>query len=80
MRVYAITYDLYEPQGGAFKYADKPVKENQVIYYNRFERDEFIKRFQVLTSTEKEMYIDNVRCYFGELKEIENMDDVINAI
>lgn len=80
-RLYIIKYKFYESQGGAFKYAPSPVYEERMLFFKKEERDEWIKEYLRLISPEKEMYIEDVVCYYVvQFHLIEDMDAVINAI
>ena len=81
MRVYAITYDIYDSNGGAFKYATpRPTCENKIEFYSKAQRRAFINRYLYLTDSVMDLYIGNVKCYFSEMEEIKDMSQIINAI
>lgn len=69
-RVYLIKYKIYDACGGGFKYALNPSYKEDRIYFSRNERDKFISKYISLKQKDKELYIDNVECYFAELKLI----------
>lgn len=82
-RLYIITYRLYEPNGGSFRYAANPSYVDQVLYYNKSERGEFIAKYNHLKEKEQnDIYIDNIKCmYVDTFNDItDKMDDIINAI
>ena len=79
MRIYAIKYKLYHSNNGCFKYAFNPSFEYKTELFLRNERDRFIERYQKLVKG-SDFYYDDIKCFVGELKEIEDMDSVINAI
>lgn len=81
-RVYLIKYKIYNACGGSFKYAMNPQYEERKEYFSRLERDEFIKKYIHLKEKDKEMYIDNIECYFAELKSISDyeMKSIIERI
>jgi hypothetical protein len=80
MRVYGLRYKIYDAYGGSFKYATNPKYEIVTRYFDKFERDLFIKEYLRLSSTDSELYISNLECFYGELRKINDMDAVINAI
>lgn len=80
MRVYAITFDVYDSNGGAFKYTDAPTCENKIEFYSKAQRGAFINRYLYLTDSIMDLYIGNVKCYFSEMEEITDMSKIINAI
>ena len=80
MRVYAITFDVYDSNGGAFKYATTPTCENKIEFYSKAQRSAFINRYLYLTDSIMDLYIGNVKCYFSEMEEITDMSKIINAI
>ncbi len=78
-RIYVIKYKLYKGFSG--KYELNPESEIITLYYDKFQRDEFIKKYLKLTSSvKKDIYYDNVKCYTALLEEIEDMESIINAI
>lgn len=80
MRVYAITYDIYDSNGGAFKYATTTTCENKIEFYSKAQRGAFINRYLYLTDSIMDLYIGAVKCYFSEMEEITDMSKIINAI
>ncbi len=81
MRVYCLKYKVYHANGGGFKYASNPSYDEQVIFYKRDERDQFIKDYKrVSDPTKKGFYYDDIECLVGELNEIKDMQPVIDAI
>jgi len=80
MRVYILTYKLYLPKGGSFKYAANPEYEEVVLHYSKEERTAFIKKYQ-WAKTKENFEIDDIRCYFADADEITpHMDEIIKAI
>lgn len=79
-RVYAIEFNLYESKGGSFKYAFNPKYERKIEYFDKTERDKFINRYLSLIEPNKDLYIDNIKCYVADLNPIEDMESVINAV
>ena len=79
-RVYVIEYDIYESSGGSFKYAANPKKEKVTVFFPKTERDRFIQQYLELTKSEKDLYIDNIKCYTAILEEITNMKNIIDAV
>jgi len=78
-RIYVIEYDFYIGVGG--KYSDPPKCEKNVCYFDKFQRDEFLKKYLSLKNSKTYgINIDNIKCYTAILEEIENMDKVINSI
>ena len=80
-RLYIIKYKIYEAQGGSFKYATNPKYEERILVYKKEDRDEWIKKYLSLTSPEKELYIEDVVCYYTDtFNKIKDMNAVINAV
>lgn len=79
-RIYIITYDFFLPQGGVFKYATKPEKEERISYFAKENRDDFIKEYKRLTDPDRDLYIDNVQCFYATPTKIDNMEIIINAL
>lgn len=79
-RIYVIEFDLFLPAGGVFKYAIEPKSEHRVEYFGVRERDNFIERYEYLSSSENSLYYDNIICYTAILEVIPNMEDIIKAI
>jgi hypothetical protein len=79
VRVYILTYKLYLPCGGSFKYASKPQYERVTLFYRRRERDEFIRKYE--WAKEKTIEISDIQCFFADAQEItDSMGEIINAI
>ena len=79
MRIYAIKYKLYHSNSGGFKYALNPSFEYKTELYLKNERDKFIERYQKLMKG-SDFYYGDIKCFVGELEEIDDMDSVINAV
>lgn len=78
MRVYAISYRIYYANGGAFKYAENPKYENRLVFYSFDERQKWIQDY---TSYKNDtMVFDKVKTFAGDIKEVEDMAKVIEAI
>lgn len=69
-RVYLIKYKIYDSNGGSFKYSLNPSYKEERLYFSRNERDKFISKYISLKQKDKELYINDVECYFAELKLI----------
>ena len=76
MRIYAITGTMYIGISG--KYDLNPKKENFCYLYKKRERERFIEDY--LRFKKDDINYDNIKCYYAEMKEIEDMEKVINAI
>jgi len=74
-RVYVIKYNFYSSMSG--KYGDVSGEE-RVEYFDKFERDKFIKRYQELN--QEGVHFDNIKCFYANLHEILDMSKVIEAI
>ena len=81
-RLYVIEYRLYMPNGGAYKYAGNPTFEERQSVYTNAQRDEFIAEYNRITSLDKEIYIDNVKCYVSTgIEDITGrMSEIIDAV
>lgn len=77
-RIYSITYNIYNPCGGVYKYALTPEFQKRTICFTQEQRDEFIKEYQRLSHPDKDMYIDEIKCYAS--KEIEDITDKMQEI
>jgi hypothetical protein len=76
MRIYAITFKLHSPS----KYSVPKNEQEEILCYTKFERDNFIKKFLYLTDDKRDSYVTDVKCYYGELEEINDMKSIIEAI
>lgn len=79
-RIYILTYDIYLPKGGAYKYAAEPEKESRVNYYSKLERDLFIQEYLRLSHKDKDMYIDNIKCFTALPEQVVDVKQLIDAI
>ena len=79
-RIYIIQYKLYESKNGAFKYAISPEYVLKTEFFSKHERDTFIDRYKYLASTDRDLYIADVKCYTAIPDEIADMEVIINGI
>ena len=79
-RLYVITYKIYYANKGAFKYAENPKYEERTEKFTYKQRSEWIERYLDLTKSDKDLYIEDVKTYYGDLKEITDMKTIIEAI
>lgn len=78
-RIYVIEWDLYEAQGGTFKYSLNPILHREQECFDKTERDKFIQKYLYL-SEKCYMYVDNIQCYVADLEPIEDMQSIIDAV
>ena len=67
MKLYILTYNFYDPQGGSYKYAVNPKVNQQHIIYDKKEREDFITRWEELLKDD--MKYDNIKTYYIDLSQ-----------
>ena len=71
-RIYIIEFNIKMP-----RQSSNPIVRHEKIFYYEDERDDFIWKYKNIKDKD---YITNIKCFYGELKEITDMETVINAI
>lgn len=62
MKEYVIITQMYESQGGSFKYAINPRKQPYKISFNRSDREQFIEKWKYILN--ENMYFDPPKVFF----------------
>lgn len=74
-RVYVLEYKIHVNLYSL----GEPNIETRTVYYSREERDQFIDKYLDMMDPKKKHYIQDVKAYFAELRQID-MRPIINAI